>query len=308
MHAGVSLPTELIMNIMEVFFEDSAACSSQVSSLEAKPPWSRVKNVLTASHTLRAIGLRLWFVRLRVKSEWNWDYISRIPGIYQWVREISYHHVAAILIPSIQPENFPSLKSVSIRMLSIPRPLSVIERLPPSVRRLEIWKFDTMIHDHLFSAIAAKLPHLQDLRLHGMGEFDKFGIGTLFDSADNLGRSIALSLNPLQSLRSLSIDVYLTPASILLRHASCPIEQKLQTCPNCLADYGEITGKNERDVSLLIAHSLANLDTIEWCSSFSSRGKSMLHVKRTQGQQANVTVAKEDIYWADSETSVSKFA
>jgi hypothetical protein len=105
-------------------------------------------------------------------------------------REISYHNVTSILIPSIHPQNFPALESVSIRMLNVDRPIGVIERLPRSVKSLEIWKFDTMIHDHLFSAIASRLPDLRELRLHGMGEVDKFGVGTLFDSADTLGVSL----------------------------------------------------------------------------------------------------------------------
>ncbi|KAF8575451.1 hypothetical protein K439DRAFT_745484 [Ramaria rubella] len=110
--------------------------------------------------------------------------------IWYWThREISYHNVTSILIPSIHPGNFPALKSVSIRMLNVDRPLGVIERLPPSVERLEIWKFDTMIHDDLFNAIASRLPDLRELRLHGMGEVDKFGVGTLFESADSLGVS-----------------------------------------------------------------------------------------------------------------------
>lgn len=72
-------------------------------------------------------------------------------------------------------------------MLSVDRPLGVIACLPPTVRCLEIWKFDTMVHEHLFAAIVSRLPDLRELRLHGMGEVDKFGIGTLFTSAESLG-------------------------------------------------------------------------------------------------------------------------
>ena len=144
-----------------------------------------------------------------MRSELNWDYLSCIPGIYNWVRcvyltaglskvlmfvhnydrEISYSNVTSLLIPSIYPGNFPALKSVSIRMFNIDRPLDVIRFLPPSVKCLEIWKFDTMIHHHLFAAIVARLPDLRELRLHGMGEGDKFGVGTLFASAETLGVS-----------------------------------------------------------------------------------------------------------------------
>ena len=44
-----------------------------------------------------------------------------------------------------------------------------------------------MVHEHLFAAIVSRLPDLRELRLHGMGEVDKFGIGTLFTSAESLG-------------------------------------------------------------------------------------------------------------------------
>jgi hypothetical protein len=58
-----------------------------------------------------------------------------------------------------------------------------------------------MIHDHLFSAIASRLPDLRELRLHGMSEVDKFGVGTLFDSADKFGvRFLLLSFSHARQL------------------------------------------------------------------------------------------------------------
>jgi hypothetical protein len=101
------LPNELLAEIVEFLFEDHARPRVRAgsSSLEVKPPWSRIHAVVLASRTFRAIGMRLWFSRLRcvspthqaiayierleharVRSEWNWDYISSIPGVYSWVR------------------------------------------------------------------------------------------------------------------------------------------------------------------------------------------------------------------------------
>lgn len=214
------------------------------------------------------------------------------------VREISYGNVTSLLIPSIQPKKFPALKSVSIRMLSVDRPLDVIACLPQSVTCLEIWKFDTMIHDHLFAAIVSRLPDLRELRLHGMGEVDKFGVGTLFPSAKTLGvshfwvaawrsnlnfliqRSIATSLCPIQTLRVLSIDVYLTPSTVLLRHASCPPGQALTSCERCRGEFAEETHSNEAEISLRIASALPNLEIIEWCSCFTPSRKRLLRISR----------------------------
>lgn len=154
------------------------------------------------------------------------------------------------------------------------------------MKRLEIWKFETMVHDHLFAAIAARLPDLRELRLHGMGDVDRFGVGTIFPSAESLGVSrfslvlacrflnfrvqwsIATSLSPIKTLRVLAIDVYLTPSTVLLRHASCPRRQALVSCERCIGEFAEKTQTNEIEVSLCIAGALPKLELIEWCSCF----------------------------------------
>ncbi|KAF8502539.1 hypothetical protein JB92DRAFT_3098895 [Gautieria morchelliformis] len=293
----ICLPNELLADIVEILFRQSAhsrvRAGSSTGTFETKPPWSCIRNVVLSSRTLRAIGLKLWFSRLRVRSEQNWEYISSIPGIYSWVREISYHNVTSLLIPSIHPKNFPALTSVSIRMLSVDRPLEVIGRLPQSVTYLEIWKFDTMIHDHLFAAIVARLPDLRELRLHGMGEVDKFGIGTLFTSAETLGWSIATSLSPIQTLRVLSIDVYLTPSTVLLRHASCPRGAALISCERCIREFADETHSNEIEVSFRIATALPSLEMIEWCSCFRPCRKRMLRISRDVGGIVSIRDSKE---------------
>jgi len=290
------LPNELFMNVLELFFEDCASsCGS--TSLEGKPLWNDVKHTLSASHSLRTIGLGLWFYRLIVKNERDWDFVSRMPQIYEWVREISYYNDTAILIPSIDPRKFPALKSVSIRMLDAKHPQTTINRLPTSLHSLEIWKFDTLVvHDDFFSAIAMQLPQLQELRIHGILEGDRFGVGTLFESTD---QSIASSLGRLQSLRSLSIDVYLTPATVVLWHASCLSGRSFGSCERCVQQYSAITRRNELDVSLRIANTLSKLDVIEWCSCFSPGEKTVLYVKRSQDGKVSMTATKEDISWKD---------
>lgn len=112
-------------------------------------------------------------------------YARRVLTCSSYFREISYYNNTAILIPSIDPRKFPALKSVSIRMLDAKHPRTTIKRLPTSLHSLEIWKFDTLVvHDDFFSAIAVQLPQLQELRIHGILEGDRFGVGTLFESTD----------------------------------------------------------------------------------------------------------------------------
>ena len=65
-----SLPYELLADIVQLLFEELPPhrVPAPSSSLELKPPWSRIHAVVLASRTLRAIGLRLWFCRLRSVS------------------------------------------------------------------------------------------------------------------------------------------------------------------------------------------------------------------------------------------------
>jgi len=62
------IPNELLADIVEILFQQSTPLArTRVGSsiFEDKPHWSCIHSVVLASRTLRAIGLKLWFSRLR---------------------------------------------------------------------------------------------------------------------------------------------------------------------------------------------------------------------------------------------------
>ena len=61
----ICLPHELLMDIVEILFQSTPSRVRGATSFDAKPPWSCISNLVLASHALRAIGLKLWFYRLR---------------------------------------------------------------------------------------------------------------------------------------------------------------------------------------------------------------------------------------------------
>lgn len=62
----VVLPFDILFRIVELFFEDTPKLFfGKYTTDVGKPKWAAIENLISASRTLRTIGLKMWFMRLR---------------------------------------------------------------------------------------------------------------------------------------------------------------------------------------------------------------------------------------------------
>lgn len=278
----IILPFDILFRIVQVFFEDTPRLSHRGDTTFGfkKPTWKAIENLLSTSRVLRRIGLRMWFTRLRVEGERNWDLVTRMSEFYNWVQEIAYQPASAMLIPSLHPNKFPFLMSVSVYTVDIHirRPHMLLQRIPDSLQILELQCLNVADHQRLLAVIAKQFPRLQELRLRSLIEAQYSGLASS-EPPLCFATSVSLQLKPLTKLRKLLIDLYLTPSSIHFHHASYHNPTTYLSCQNCIQKYYQQTRVMEAEASLTIAKELPDLQWIQWLSYFSADQCSRFYVQ-----------------------------
>ncbi|GJJ15576.1 hypothetical protein Clacol_009854 [Clathrus columnatus] len=270
----IVLPFDILFRVVELFFDDSPKSPFGKNNARAeKPEWDAIKHLVSASRVFRGIGLRMWFVCLRVLQ------LGAASNNNMFNREVTYRAASAMLIPSLYPDKFPYLRSVSIYMIDIGRPHTMLQRIPNNLRCLELQYFDARDHHELLAAISKQLPFLQELRLRSMSDFEHSGI-PLSESPSSFGALISPRLKLLTKLQKLSIDLNLTPFTIHLYHASFHSGKCFFSCRDCIQKFYRQTRDTEAEVSLIIANELPNLKWIQWLSHFSANKRSTFEVER----------------------------
>ncbi|KZS89505.1 hypothetical protein SISNIDRAFT_552066 [Sistotremastrum niveocremeum HHB9708] len=251
------LPTEILAEIVILTMAKARGTQLQDEfSFPAKGGIMMLVGMLNACKRFRAIVLREWFSTLRVSLR-DWEYIdTRLSSaVLPHARSLYCLEYGMKSVEFMW--KLPALKSVSFPVGLRYRSIS---SFPPTLEILECRLVDQVSTD-LLSLIANSLPSLRSLRLDcgDQGPHQPICDDECQD-ARQLGIEFAQALKPLTKLRTLSLDVTLTPDGYPAGHD----ETCQYRCSSCWESKKEESHENELVASEEIANVLPALELLEW--------------------------------------------